>query len=70
MWKLQNFSVTQILREINFGDSTSAKSATLKNLDALDYEFWHLLKAKIHQINKIQSPRRAKIALADSPQLI
>ena len=27
MWKFLNFAITQILREINFGDSRSAKSA-------------------------------------------
>ena len=27
VWKVKDFSITQILREINFGDSRSAKSA-------------------------------------------
>ena len=27
MWKLQDFSVIQILREINFGENRSAKTA-------------------------------------------
>ena len=59
MWKLKDFAVTQILREINFEDSWSAKSDILPHLDALNfdiYEFLHFLKAEIHQIMEIQSP--------------
>ena len=48
--------IFQILREINFGDSRSAKSSILTNLEALTfYEFLHLLQAEIYQIHKIQS---------------
>ena len=53
------FSVIQILWEIKFGDSGSAKSAILTHLEALNFyfhEFMHFLKAEIYQINKIQSP--------------
>ena len=39
MWKFHKFSITQILREINFGDSESAKSAVLTILEALNYNF-------------------------------
>ena len=35
-WKFHDFSVIQILREINFGDCTSAKSAILSYFKALD----------------------------------
>ena len=59
MRKFHDFSITQILREINIGDFRRAKSAILTRLEALKfdfYEFLHLLKAKIYQINKIQSP--------------
>ena len=35
VWKFQNFAITQILSEINFGDSTSAKSAILTH-----WRFW------------------------------
>ena len=58
MWKFHDFSITQILREINFGDSRSAKSAILTHLEALNfdfYEFLHFLKAEIYQMNKIHS---------------
>ena len=46
-----DFSATQILREINFGDSRSAKSAILTYLDALNiycYEFFHFLKDEMY----------------------
>ena len=53
------FFITQILREINFGDFRSAKSAILTHLQALNfgfYEFLSFLKAGMFQNNKIQSP--------------
>ena len=56
MWKFHDFSITQILREINFGDFTSAKSAILTHLEVLNlafYEILYFLKAEIYQINKI-----------------
>ena len=59
MWKFHDFSIAQILREINFGDFRSTKCATFNNLESLDfdyYEFLHFLKAENYQINKIQRP--------------
>ena len=44
-----DFSITQILREINFGELRSAKSAIFTHLEALNFEcceFWHVLKAE------------------------
>ena len=76
MWKFQDFSVTQILREINFWDSKNAKLAILTHLEALNFdfqEFLHFLKAVIYQIDKIQSPKNGKtavLALLISPKLI
>ena len=74
---VQDFSNTdQILCEINFEDCRSAKSAILAHLEALNFdfdEFLHFLKAKIYQINKIQSPQNGKIAvleLLDSSKLV
>ena len=32
VWKFQDFSITQILREIDFGDSRSAKYVILKHI--------------------------------------
>ena len=37
VWKFHDFSIIQILREINFGDSRSTKSAILANLEALNF---------------------------------
>ena len=39
VWKFHDFSITQLLHEINFGDSKSAKSAILTNLEALNCDF-------------------------------
>ena len=58
VWKFRDFSNIQILREINFGDSKSAKSAILTHLEDLNfdfYEFLHFLKAENDQIRKFQS---------------
>ena len=52
--KFHDFCITQILREINFKDFWSAKSAILTHLEALNldyYEFLHFLKAEIDQMN-------------------
>ena len=43
VWKCQDFSVIQILREINFEDSRSPKSAILTHLKALNFEFFEFL---------------------------
>ena len=59
MWKFHDFPITQILREINFGDSRSAKSAIKTHLEALHfdfYEFLPFLKAEIDQNIKIHTP--------------
>ena len=56
VWKSQDFSIAQILREINFEDSRSAKSAILAHLEALNFGFLgflHFLKAAIYQIIQI-----------------
>ena len=58
VWKFLDFSITQILREINFEDSRSAKFAILIHLEALNLDFYecmNFLKAEIYQINKIHS---------------
>ena len=60
MWKFHDFPITQILCEINFVAYRSAKSAILTHLGAVNfesYEFLHILKAEIYQINKIHSPK-------------
>ena len=44
MWKFHDISFTQFLREINFGDSSGAKSAILSHLEALNFEFHEFLQ--------------------------
>ena len=63
VWYFHDFSITQILREINVGDSKSAISANLTHLEALTfdfYDFWHFLEFEIHQINKMKSPKNGQ----------
>ena len=40
MWKFHDFSITQILREINLEDSRSAKSAISTIQEALNFNFY------------------------------
>ena len=56
VWKFHDFSIIQILREIN---SLGAKSAISTHLEALNYDFYeflHFLKGEIYQIKHFQSP--------------
>ena len=50
MWKFQDFSVIQILREITFGDSKSAKIAVFAILGALI--FVHLVNPSLWKVQK------------------
>ena len=64
VWKLQYFSITQILREINFWGCKSAKSAIITHLDTLKfdfYEFLHFLKAENYKIDKNSDSRAPKM---------
>ena len=63
VWKLSNFSVPQILREFNFGDSTCTNLAILRHLEALTFVFngfFQFLKAEICQLTKFCVPKIAK----------
>ena len=54
VWKFQDFSGKQILREIKISEFRVLKFAILTNWEALNfdfYEFLHCLKAEISQIN-------------------
>ena len=42
-WKFQDYSITQILCEINFGDCRFTKSAILTLLEALNLDFCEVL---------------------------
>ena len=61
-WKFHYFSITHILREINFGDSRSSKSAISTLISALNMSFYEFLylNGELYQINKIQSPKMCK----------
>ena len=66
MWKFQDFSITQILREINFGDPRCAKCAILSHFEALNfdlYEFLHFLKAEMAKtaVLELQESRSSDI---------
>ena len=50
MWKFQDFSVIQILREINFRESRSCKTAFFANLGALN--FVNLVNIGIQKVQK------------------
>ena len=66
MWKFHNFSIIQILREINFRYSRSAKSTISTNWEALNfdfYEFLHFLKAEIYQIVLFIAHKIAKMSV-------
>ena len=59
VWKFQDLCIIQILCEINFEDSRSAKLAISTHLEALNFDFHevlHFLKVEIYQVNKIHSP--------------
>ena len=65
MWKFNSFSITEILREINFGDPIIAKSAKI-HLDVMNFDFYdflHFLKAEIYQKTKFTAPKMAKTAV-------
>ena len=50
MWKLQDYSVIQILREINFGDSRSSKTAIFAILGAPN--FVNLVNFSLQKVQK------------------
>ena len=55
-WKFHDFPITQIFRQLNFGDFRGANSAIVTLLETLNFDFYyflHFLKAEIYQINKI-----------------
>jgi len=59
VWKFHDFSITQILREINFGDFRRAKSAISTRLEALDFDFHEFLNFSnpgFYQMGEIPRP--------------
>ena len=66
VWKSHYFSITQILREINFGDSRCAKSTISAHLETVNFgfdDFLHFLKAQFDQLDKIQSLKNGKTTI-------
>jgi len=73
VWRFQNFSITQILREINFRDFRNAKSAILPHLEALDFDFYAFLKVELTKLAKFGALKMAKTSVfepLDWPKLI
>ena len=65
MWKFYDFSVTQILREINFGEFRGSKSAIFAIFGALNFVYWvnsSLQKVQKFIEIKIQSLSMCEIA--------
>ena len=53
VWKFQDFSITQILREINFGESRRAKTAIFAILGALNFvDLVHFSFEKVQKFTK------------------
>ena len=77
MWKFHDFAATHILREINFWDSRSAKSAILTHLEALNFDFHgflHFLKAEMllneQNSEPLELQKAAVLEFLDTPKLI
>ena len=54
VWKFQDFSNTQILREIETGEYRGSKPDNFTHLEAMNsdfYAFLYFLKSEIYQIN-------------------
>ena len=49
MWKFHDFSITQFLREINFGEPISSKTTIFANFVAL-----HVVDLEIFSLQKVQ----------------
>ena len=77
VWKFHDFSVTQILREINFGASRNFKTGVFAILEALNFvnlvTFSMPKTAKIHKNQNSEASKCVKIAyfaLLEPPKLI
>ena len=66
MWKFHDFSITKILREINFRASRSPKSAVFAIFGALNFRFLKISALKKCKINKKTLFRDSKcVTIAD-----
>ena len=56
MWKFQDLSITQILREINFGESRSSQTAIFATLETLNLaNLVNFTLQKVQQSHKNQN---------------
>ena len=66
MWKLQDFSVTQILREINLGESRSSKTAVFAIFWGSEFcslgGFQPTKIAKIHEKSNFRASKCVEMA--------
>ena len=53
VWKLQAFSITQILRENEIGECRSAKCAIFIHLEAMNFDFYEILH--FYKIQSVKS---------------
>ena len=66
MWKLLDFSVTQILREIKVCEFRVSEFAILAHLEALNlqfHEFLHFLKTEIYLKSKFKGSKYVKMTV-------
>ena len=76
VWKFHDFCITQILREINFEESRSAKSAILTHsrlriLILMHFcTFWRLQFTKWTKFTALKVAKTAIFALSESSKLI
>ena len=66
------FSITQIFREIKFGELKSAKSAILTHLGAMNfdlYEFLHFFNARIDQIKSSKNGKNGIFGTSGSSKI-
>ena len=62
MWKFQNFSAAQILREINFGESRGSKTAVFVILESEFFSFGQFQPSKSAKNSKKSNFRALAIA--------
>jgi len=73
VWKLENFSVAQILREIKFWNSRSLEFAIWAHLATEFWLFMTFWRLKFTKSTKLRAPKMAKMAVLEllkSPKLI
>ena len=63
MWKFQDFSASQILREINFGHFEAPKNCRFIHLNSSDLNCWDILtysRVKLFQKSKFGAAQMVK----------